>query len=253
MCAAMKGAHSYLFVCGLHRSGTSALHEILKLHPMITGFSDTGKPKDEGQHLQSVIGKDGDFGGPGVFCHHPEAHMTEADVSTYRERLPELIASWEQLWAPERPVRIEKSPPNLIRSRFLQAVFDDARFVFIVRHPLAVARATRKWSYDSEEKLFRHWLQGHRVMLEDAPYIRQSCCVRYEDLVADLNGALAPVWRMAGVPALTIDASNFSDHNPNYLQEGANFALDEDEQRLIARFGYGMAPPFTHFGQAFGW
>lgn len=41
----------HLFICGLHRSGASALHEMPKLHPAMTGFSGTGKPKDEGQHL----------------------------------------------------------------------------------------------------------------------------------------------------------------------------------------------------------
>lgn len=248
-----QAQHTHIFICGMHRSGTSALHDILKMHPLMTGFSGTGKPKDEGQHLQSVIGVDGDFGGPGAFCFHPGAHLTERNIPTYVERLPDLIASWERLWAPDRPIRVEKSPPNLIRSRFLQAAFDDARFVFIVRHPLAVARATRKWSHASDEQLFRHWLQGHRIMMADEPFIERSCCVRYEDLVADRDAALARVWRLAGVTAPAIGDDSFSDHNPVYLDAAADFQLDAEDERLLASFGYQLTPPFTRFDQKFGW
>jgi hypothetical protein len=243
----------HMFICGLHRSGTSALHEILKLHPLATGFSGTGKPKDEGQHLQTVLGVDGNYGGPGDFCFHDGAHLTEDHFPAYRTRLPSLVSSWERLWAPDRPIRIEKSPTNLIRSRFLQAAFDDARFVFIVRHPLAVARATRKWSHASEEHLFRHWLEGHRIMAEDAPRIRRSCCVRYEDLAADLPGTMARVWRLLEVSEPPTPEDGFSDHNLNYLDAGAGFELNAGEQRLLASFGYELEPPFTRFDQRFGW
>lgn len=246
----------HVFICGLHRSGTSPLHDILKSHPLVTGFSNTGKPKDEGQHLQTVLGRDGDFGGPGAFCHDPAARLTERDIPAYEERLPELKASWEALWAPDRPVRVEKSPTNLIRSRFLQAAFEDARFVFIVRHPLAVARATRKWSHAGEEKLFRHWIAAHRIMVEDAPFIKRSCCVRYEDLACNLNAALARVWELAEVAPIDVDASHFVDHNPAYFEAPVRFPLDAEERALLARFGYELSyepPPRTRFDQPFGW
>lgn len=246
----------HLFICGLHRSGTSPLHDILKSHPSVTGFSDTGKPKDEGQHLQSVLGRDGDFGGPGAFCHDPRAHLTEEDVPAYEERLPDLMASWESLWAPDRAVRVEKSPPNLIRSRFLQAAFEDARFVFIVRHPLAVARATKKWSHAGEELLFRHWIQAHRVMMEDVPFIKRSCCVRYEDLALDLNGTMSRVWALAGLAPHAVDPNLFADHNPAYFEAPVRFPLDAQERALLARFGYELSyepPPRTRFDQPFGW
>ena len=46
--------HTYVFVGGLHRSGTSLLARSLEAHPSVSGFRDTGVPEDEGQHLQSV-------------------------------------------------------------------------------------------------------------------------------------------------------------------------------------------------------
>ena len=34
-----------VFVCGLHRSGTSVVHRCLREHPEVSGFSDTGVPR----------------------------------------------------------------------------------------------------------------------------------------------------------------------------------------------------------------
>ena len=45
---------SFIFLAGHHRSGTSLLHEIIKEHPLISGFSNTGVPEDEGMFLQNV-------------------------------------------------------------------------------------------------------------------------------------------------------------------------------------------------------
>jgi len=44
----------YVFIAGLHRSGTSVLARCLREHPQISGFRNTGVPEDEGQHLQDV-------------------------------------------------------------------------------------------------------------------------------------------------------------------------------------------------------
>jgi len=45
----------FVFISGLHRSGTSILHRILRSSEGISGFHDTNVPQDEGQHLQSVF------------------------------------------------------------------------------------------------------------------------------------------------------------------------------------------------------
>ena len=45
----------YVFVCGLHRSGTSLITRSLMDHPEVSGFRDTGAIEDEGQFLQTVL------------------------------------------------------------------------------------------------------------------------------------------------------------------------------------------------------
>ena len=59
--------HRFVFLAGLHRSGTTLLARLLAAHPEISGFSGTGEPADEGQHLQSVYPAARVYGGPGRF------------------------------------------------------------------------------------------------------------------------------------------------------------------------------------------
>ena len=65
--SASPGERRLLFVGGLHRSGTSLVHRCLTRHPEVTGFSDTGVPEDEGQHLQTLYAPAYAHGGPGRF------------------------------------------------------------------------------------------------------------------------------------------------------------------------------------------
>jgi Sulfotransferase family len=96
-----------------------------------------------------------------------------------------LLREWGAYYDFDRKVLLEKSPPNLISSRFLQALFPGAGFVFIVRHPIPVACATLKWAKSNVVELIAHWCAAHRILLEDLSQIERAVVLRYEDLVQD--------------------------------------------------------------------
>src|SRR2546421_6400768 len=143
----------FIFIGGVHRSGTSLLHEMLRSHPAASGFAHTGVPMDEGQHLQSVFPPAKAFGGPGRFGFDPNSFMDEKHSLATRENAAKLWREWAPHWNTAKGVLLEKSPPNLVRTRFLQALFRESSFITILRHPIAVAYATQKWCNTSISSL----------------------------------------------------------------------------------------------------
>ncbi len=69
-------------MCGVHRSGSSLLHSLVRSHPQISGLENSGVPQDEGQHLQSVLPKNASSG---VFAFHKESFMDEAHPLSTKE------------------------------------------------------------------------------------------------------------------------------------------------------------------------
>jgi hypothetical protein len=179
--------HRLILVGGLHRSGTTPLARLLGAHPQVSAFHDTGVKEDEGQHLQDVYPAARTYGGAGRFAQAPEAHLTETSPLATPDNARRMFASWSKHWDLSRPVLVEKSPPNLVMSRFLQQLFPDARFLMIVRHPAVVAMSTSKWAGPgtSIADLVEHWLVAHETFLGDAGRLRAVRVVKYERLLAE--------------------------------------------------------------------
>lgn len=244
-----------LFVCGLHRSGTTQLHATLATHPDVGALLGTDAPHDEGQHLQDVFPTARQHGGPGRFAHDPRAHLTEADASPEDAR--RLFAQWSRVWPDDRRVLIEKSPPNLIRMRYLQGLYPAARFVVIVRHPVAVALATQKLATGFWRRrlrrpaplsgTLRHWTAAHRVMLEDLPHVTTHRLVRWEDLGHDSTAVLGEVADLAGLTPDFAPLHLDPAVDAAYARRWAELPRDRDLERAVdearevaTRFGYDL-------------
>lgn len=196
----------YVFLGGLHKSGTSILHRCLRDHPEISGFAATGVHQDEGQLLQAVYPAASAHGGWGRFGFDPAAHLTEKSVE------PGMRAGLDEAWGPywdrDRPILVEKSPPNMIHMRFLAELFPGSRFVMILRHPIAVTLASLKWAKNhpvrriakrrTTGRLIEHWLACHRIMREDASHIDNLMVFMYEDFVAEPDRHLDEIYEFIG-------------------------------------------------------
>jgi sulfotransferase family protein len=231
-------ASAVLFVCGLHRSGTSLIHRCIARHPDVSGFHDTGVPEDEGQHLQTVYPPARNHGGPGLFGFDPGAHLTEFSPLVTDENRARLVAEWGRHWRAGARVYVEKSPPNLIRTRFLQALFPEASFVIVSRHPAAVAGATRKWSHTSWTSLVRHWAACHETARADARLLRRVRLLRYEDFVADPDGSLSAVYGWLGLPAHPAGEEVRPDANSRYFARWRSHAPMRSLDRTLASTRY---------------
>lgn len=242
--------HRLVFVAGLHRSGTTPTTRLLGGHPQVSALSRTGVTEDEGQHLQQVYPAGRVHGGPGRFAFAPASHLTEASPLATPDSAARLLAAWAPYWDTSRPVLVEKSPPNLVMTRFLQALFPGARFVVVVRHPVAVALATAKWAgLTPVSRLVEHWLAAYEVFLADAPHLHQVHVVRYEELVADPVRALGDVGAFLDltgpIPAEAVDRRRGNAYADRWAElQRSRSPL----HRLAVRRVRELAPRVARFG-----
>ena len=242
----------FVLIGGLHRSGTTILHELLCDHPQTSGLRDTGVPRDEGQHLQSVFPPAHHFGGPGEFAFHPEAHLTEESKLVDPSNRDRLLCEWGAYYDLDKPVLLEKSPPNLIRSRFLRAMLPNTLFLFIVRHPIAVSLATEKWTERTIIERLLHWQAAHAIMLRDTQSADDCLLVRYEDFVRDPGSVLDRVCDRLEIERFE-PRRRVEDRNPDYLRAwqeryateiGTLQAVLPSTSPVMRRFGYALCEPF---------
>jgi hypothetical protein len=242
--------HVFVFIGGAHRSGTTLVGRLLAEHTEASGFADTGVPADEGQHLQSVYPPARAYGGPGRFAFADEVALTETSELLENAR-EQLMSAWGPHWDTTRSVLIEKSPPNLLRFRFLQAVFPGAHMVVVFRHPIAVAYATQKWSQTSIPSLLEHWLVAYERFSDDAPLLEHVHEVRYESLVANAGATMDQLEASIGLAPQTRAGTVEAGSNERYFERWraesgralSGLRMRRAAQRLEARadtFGYSL-------------
>lgn len=241
--------HRHVFICGLNRSGTSVLHRLLRAHPEVSGFTDTGALEDEGQHLQTVIPAAHNYGGAGKFCFDARAYLTETSPLNTRENREKLLTEWGEYWDLRKPVLIEKSPPNLIRMRLLQAMFPESRFVIITRHPLAVALATMKWAKTNVRELVEHWVLAHQAAKRDTNSLRHAYWLRYEDFVANPHTALAALCNFIGIAPIHLSEPVKPDVNEKYFAEWKAIAQESPMQLARVRLLHALPNQFGYYFQ----
>ncbi len=220
--------HRHIFIGGIHRSGTTPLARTLGAHPQISGLAGTGAPEDEGQHIQDVYPKIRAYGGMSRFAFASDANLTESSPLANADSRSRLLRAWSPYWDMTSPFLLEKSPSNLITTRFLQAVFPNSWFIVVVRHPVIASLAVQKWNprfvakngrrHTSLAQTVRHWDLAHSILRSDAHHIRHLHILRYEDLVADPDAALNRIRVFLGLDH-PIDSSLISQgHDEKYIR-----------------------------------
>ena len=189
---------SHIFISGLHRSGTTFLADLIAKNENVSTFNNTGFPRDEGQFIQNLLPKNEKFILPGRFAFNPDSHLTEKSPLLQNKNI--LIDDWYRKWDLTKQFFLEKSPPNIIRTRFLQEVFPNSKFITIIRHPVAVSYATKKWTNDFFlEKLIRHWIKAHEIYLEDRKFLKNELIIYYEDFINSFETTLAKISNFLGI------------------------------------------------------
>jgi Sulfotransferase family len=247
--------HQLVFLAGLHRSGTTLLARLLAAHPEISGFSETGVPADEGQHLQSVYPAAKVYGGPGRFGFAPESHLTEDSPLVSEENAHAMFGEWSPHWDLSRPVLLEKSPPNLLKTRFLQALYPGSAFVVIVRHPIPVSIPTARWRGTRRyDRLFEHWLRCHALFEVDRERLDRVHVLQYEQLIRDPAGALQGIFEFLELEPIPPSEPIETGASEKYFRQWQELKRDPRMrayldlvslwyERRVRRYGYSLLSP----------
>lgn len=242
-----------VFIIGLHRSGTTLLEDILSLHSDISSFEKTGFPKDEGQFVQTVYPIAQKFGGPGKFGFNPESHLTEKSPLCTLENRNKLLNEWGRYWDYKKKYLLEKSPPHIVKTRFLQTLFPEACFIILTRHPLAVAMATQKWSKTTIFDLIKHWIKCHDILKVDIQFIepKNIFWLRYEDLVSNPEIELKKVSDYIGLDKIETNVGSIKNSNRSYFDNWiaqsrtmkgiiTNSIIKSKFENQVKNFGYSL-------------
>ena len=257
-----RDPHRLVFVGGLHRSGTTPLARALGAHSAVSGLARTGVEEDEGQHLQDVYPPAKAYGGPGRFAFDPRAHLTETSPRANPGSAEALWRAWSPYWDLSRPLLLEKSPPNLVMGRFLQAVFPGSALIVVLRHPVIVALSTAKWrrllsrhpqNHTTLEKMLEHWLVAHETFAQDVQHLERVHVLRYEELVANPSGELARIQRLLALSSpippdsISVTRSRRYEETWEAMRTGGRLArrhrrsVENRYTERVAAFGYDLA------------
>ena len=248
----MVSDHRFVFVIGMHRSGTTMLGDLIARHSQASGLSDTGVNMNEGSLVQTAIPLPP---GLGSLAFKPHARHDETSAYATPEVARALWAAWSPHWDLSRPVLVEKSPNHIMSTRLLQALFPQSSFVCILRHPIAQAAAISKWASNRTRLQFlANWALCHRRLMADLPHLRRSILFRYEDFCTAPEAHMDAILDFLDLPREPLIDRRIAASNERYFdlwqsERGLSIAAQRLAGRALlsrgfARFGYGMVPPF---------
>lgn len=226
----------YVFVGGLHRSGTSIAARMVASLQDVAAITGAPVPENEGVYLQGAIAHTALHGQPMHFATDPAQHHIEGGRHDNLEVRDRLTTDWEPWFQPKDVSwRVEKSPVNFSRMRLYQQLFPLSQFIVVLRHPQAVAGAVAKWVDMEGDAAVDHWIAAHEIMRTDTAHLHSAMILRYEDIMA------RPAAYMSAFAAfLQIDGAYDGDlPSGDRNDEYDGWSMTADRARSIASWGYG--------------
>ena len=177
-----------IFIVGLPRSGTSLLEQILSRHSAIAAAGE--------QRALALIANEALTGGNG-----DDAHALSSIAQRYRQTLGEH--------AKQKPLCTDKMWQNFEWLWLIRRALPDAHIIHCQRHPLAVGLSCFQRSFGAAPPPFATRLEDIAAYISHHEEIMAAwrevgspatVTVRYEDLVADLEGQVRRLLDNLGLP-----------------------------------------------------
>ena len=237
----------WLFILGVNNSGTTVLAKLLETHPAIRALPAEGQLLTDAFPRPDRLGVERLWSARMDLFRWTEDHDSTSALQAKKD--------WLQHY-PKRPgILLEKSPPNTLRSRWLQKHFTPSRFLGIVRHPYAVCEGIRRRRNYSIEEAAQHWFIANTCLLEDMEFLSHNLLIRYEDLVGNPEHCLNQVQDFIGIAQRSLQDAcenveahslegntsgliNLNEKSFGNLSSGDLKSINRICGSLMSRFGY---------------
>jgi hypothetical protein len=167
------------------RSGSTLLRVLLDSHSQIHAPHET--------HLRDIA----------VELKSRYAEKAVGEVRLSREELQYVVWDWylnRELARTGKRYLVNKTPSDVFITDQLKACWPDARFIFLLRHPLAVAKSRHALRPQDSDKRNLQMVLRYADALEAARAAYPGHTVRYEDLAADPEGETRRLCAFLGLP-----------------------------------------------------
>lgn len=238
----------WLFVLGVNNSGTTLLARVLGLHPSVRDLYT------EGQRVTQCLPLPGPLGVQRLWSQRIDDFRWTEDHDA--SRVLRIMYDWAPLFGPGRGYLLEKSPPNTVRSRWLQKNFAPARFIVVTRNPYVVAEGIRRRRNCTIEEAAEHWTTAHRILLKDLPHLQKVLRITYErlcDNTRDVLGEIEEFLELDRPFDRDVLAREFNIHNmqeqPAYIQNFNQRSLDRlspDQIETVTRIAGDVMQQFGY-------
>ena len=172
------------FVLSTVRSGSTLLRVLLDSHSQIHSPHET--------HLRDIQ----------VELKTKYAERAIKEVKLTREELNNVLWDWylhRELAATGKSVLVNKTPSDVFITEQIRACWPDARFIFLLRHPVAIARSRHALRPQDSEERNHEMVLRYANALERARDTYDGHTVRYEDLAADPEAETKKLCAFLGV------------------------------------------------------
>ena len=203
----------WIFIVGCYNSGTTLLAKILCEHPSIGGLPD------EGIAFTDVLPYPEQFGWTRMWYRCID--KVRLHPNQLSEKMVLRIKKQWSFWYPKgKEALLEKSVVNTVRMPFLQAHFQPAYFIAIVRNGYAVAEGIRRrgkpgrWKNPEYKDRYpielcaMQWQASDDIIRQDQHLLTRFKQIYYEDLVERPSVVLADLFQFVGLEPQSVTIMN---------------------------------------------
>ena len=236
----------WVFIVGCYNSGTTLVHDVLASH------SSVGSMPGEGQFYTDELVLPRSVGLPRLWALKPDQFCMDENGSQH-VNVERLKRQWGARFNdPTRPVLLEKSPTNAARTRWLQAHFENAHFIGIVRNGYAVAEGIHRKAGHPLDIAALQWARSNEIMLQDFEHLERKRVLRYEHWTESPEEVLKDILEFLGLSPSGVSVAerfwkvherrgpimDMNDESLKRLSPGEREAIESVAGGQLRRLGY---------------